>query len=672
MRIDHIASLDFETGSFVDLRKAGVARYAEDRTTRMICASAFVPGAGTMDADYLNPGGLLALADWIRSGKFVSAWNAVFELYIWNTVLPRQFPTVPWPKLEVSQLVDTMVVAAYWGLPLKLETAAEALPHLGIAKDMTGHRLMMQMNKPRDRKAGTWWHEDDPAKLDRLKVYCAGDVKTERAILADLPSPKGFKWGLPEKERDVWEMDMAVFQRGVVLDRDLVQEMHGIADAEQHRLHAKMNKITDWAVKKTTNAAALIKWVNEEMTRDNPKHKDVKSLAKDKLADMLERDDLPPQVRAALEVRQEAAKSSVAKLNAMENCVCQDGRMHGLTQYYGAFRSGRWAGRGPQVQNFPRSSVKDQEGLVRYILSCDGDPDGFDLFFGVTPLTGLSSALRGCLTVPKGKKFGAIDYSQIEARVTPWLAGFQKKLNLFRQGKDLYRVAAADMFGGRPEDVSGDDRQLGKVSELALAFGGGVGAFQSMAKVYGVKIADDEADRIKVQWREANEPIVEYWRKLEKAARDAIRHPGTKFWAGDHTCFVVWKNMLLLGLPSGRFLTFREPELHDPVEEWMGAEITYMDLDQYTRQWKRVKTYGGQLCNNATQGTARDVMAEALLRTHEAGHAVLASVHDEALYEMTGADEFADIERLFSKAPTWAVGLPIGADGYVSDRFRKG
>lgn len=668
MDISDIASLDFETGSHVDLRKTGAARYAEDSTTRMICLAGYVPKVGGVRTTYAT-GQMEALKEWVSAGGMLSAWNAVFEYYIWNTVLPRQFPNQTFPKLRIEQLVDTMVVAAYWGLPLKLDTAAQALPHLGVQKDAEGHRLMMQMNKPRDRKADTWWHETDPAKLRRLMDYCRQDVRVERSILADLPSPSGFLWGLLEHEREVWEMDTHLFTRGVVLDKPLVDQMQHVAGHEILRLHAEMNRITHGTVPKTTNASKLIDWFNI-MQGEN-----IKSLAKDKLADILERDDLLPDVRDALEIRQEAAKSSVAKLNAMEACVCADGRMKGLTQYYGAFRSGRDAGRLIQVQNYPRSAVKDQSGLVDYILS-GGDPDGFDLFFGVTPMTGLSSALRGCITVPTGRKLGAIDFSQIEARVTPWLAGAEWKLDLFRAGKDLYKVAANKMFGTPVDQVDGDERQLGKVSELALAFGGGVGAFQSMAANYGVKIPDEQADDIKVAWRDANPEIVKFWYELEGAAKSAIKMPGHSFRAGEHIDMIVWQGMLLMRLPSGRAITYREPELHhpeDPEDAWKGEQITYMDLDQYTRQWERVHTYGGALCNNATQGTARDVLKAANLRCYNGGHILLTSIHDETLFELFGRElEFAKIEEEFSRVPKWAKGLPISADGYVGDRFKKG
>lgn len=326
------------------------------------------------------------------------------------------------------------------------------------------------------------------------------------------------------------------------------------------------------------------------------------------------------------------------------------------------------SGRGPQVQNYPRSAVKDQDALVSYILG-GGDAGGFKVFFGVDPLTALASALRGCLTVPKGKVFGALDFSQIEARVLPWLAYDDVLLDVFRSGKDIYVVAASDIYLIREEDVDGDKRQVGKVSVLALGFGGGVGAFQTMAKNYGLVIPDEQAEEIKVAWRLANKKIVAFWYDLERAAIAAINSPGAFRMAG-RCSFRMERNDLLMGLPSRRDIVYRDAELG--VGTFGNECVTYMGVDQYTNQWKRLDTYGGKLAENATQACARDVMASAMLRLHRAGVPLIGSVHDEVLMELDDVGDFARAKAIFETVPAWAAGLPIAADGYVGQRFRKG
>ena len=328
------------------------------------------------------------------------------------------------------------------------------------------------------------------------------------------------------------------------------------------------------------------------------------------------------------------------------------------------------SGRGPQVQNYPRSEVYDQEGLVDYILG-DGDPEGMEIFFGVDCLTGLASALRGCLTVLKGSVFAAVDFSQIEARVLPWLAGDRDLLDVFLSGRDIYRVAAARIFGVPEASVTGDQRSIGKVSILALGYQGGAGAFQSMAKNYGLVLPEAEADPIKSDWREGNPLIVRLWYAVEGAALKAVKHPGQSFFAGKCE-FRMRGRHLIVKLPSNRELVYREVQLDTGT---FGNEaVSYMGVDQYTRAWVRIITYGGKLVENITQAVARDVMASGMLRLCRAGYTVLGSVHDELLLELDPAkgETLGKVLTLFRENPKWALDLPIDAGGYEGARFRKG
>lgn len=675
---DNSLSIDFETCSTVDLRKVGARAYAEHPDTRLICVAFNKPWESTPEkrrevecVDLCSgpmPG---PVRDWVCAGNPVRAWNALFEFWVWGWKVPYVSA-----RLHPEQLHDTMAQAAYWGLPLSLDMAGEALPQLGVRKDKEGSALMKRMARPRKVHAdGTteWWHETDPEKLTRLKEYCAQDVRTEMAIGDYLPP-------LPDKERRVWLMDLRAQNRGVPFDWRLAGVMSGMARIEKSRLDGEMSALTGGAVPSCQASTKLLAWV-----RGFSGFSGVDSLAKDRLPALIERASRDPgyaTLRRALELRREAAKNSVAKLDAMRCYATRAGRMHGLTQYYGAFRTGRWAGRGPQVQNFPRGSVKDTDTLVDFLRD-GGVPlrekiDGVPLLFGVSVMEALSSALRGCLWVPEADgSFASVDFSQIEARVLAWLAGQEEILRAYRDGEDLYVVQAAAMFGVPKGRVTKDQRQLGKVAVLALGYQGGVGAFQTMARTYGLSnIPDHEADEIKVAWRETNPRIVGFWYDCERAAKRAVENPGQRFEvAGGLVSFAVWpsRDVLLCRLPSERMLVYRSPRL-DPDPDRDGRwELTYEGVDQYTRKWCRIGTYGGKLVENIVQAVARDLMAEALLRVEDEapGAWVLGSVHDEGLFQLARESAFGEIERIMKTPPAWAQGLPLDASGYVGRRFKK-
>jgi DNA polymerase len=554
-----------------------------------------------------------------------------------------------------------MAEAAYNGLPLSLDLCAKALPELGIVKDKPGHALMMRMSRPRmwgkTPDLDTWWHLDEPSRFDTLCAYCAQDVRVERAISTKLKP-------LPPRERKIWELDAEINIRGMLLDVDLALKIRTLAHDVTEILDQDMRRLTGGEVSSTRSIARLLMFVQKY----DPS---VSSLGKDVLDRLIEDfeanlDFVPAQ---ALRLRQEAAKSSVAKVNSMlAYANVADDRMRGLYQYYAAFRTGRDGGRGPQIQNYPRGQVKDQAALVSYIKN-GGDIHGFEMFFGVDAMTALSSALRGCVTVPNGRHFCSYDFSQIEARVTPWLAGDWKKLDVFKSGKDVYVVAAAGIYKVPEGAVDKDQRQIGKVSELALGFGGGVGAFQSMAKLYGLEMSDDDADEIKVEWRKVNTGTVRLWYQLDDAALDAVRTPGKSFQVG-FLFFEMREGHLYLRLPSGRELCYRNARIG--VGKFGNDCVEYDGIDPYTKQWGRVQSYGGKWCENATQAVARDVMKAAELRLAKLdGVWLLGPIHDELLMELDDPSRVVAVSREMHRVPPWCPGLPIDAAGYVSDRFKK-
>jgi DNA polymerase len=393
------------------------------------------------------------------------------------------------------------------------------------------------------------------------------------------------------------------------------------------------------------------------------------------LADLQSRADLPEMVRKVLAVRAEAAKSSTAKLRAYRDYAGSDGRLRDNLLYLGASRTGRFSGKGAQVQNLPRGVIKDVERAVAAILS--GDPNRI-AGLPHPPLDVVSSCLRACLTAGPGKRLIAADFSNIEGRVLAWLAGEERTLQAFRDfdagtGPDVYKTTAAGIYEVSVADVTSDQRTIGKVATLALGYGGGHGAFQTMAKAYGLEIEDARADDIKIGWRKANPRIVQLWSRCARAAVLAVQHPGTEIKAG-RISYLCDAGVLWCRLPSGRTLVYRTPHFHETIRPWGEAapSLCFWGADTYTTKWSRIALYGGLLVENVTQACARDLLVEAMLRTEAAGYHIVLSVHDEIVAEV--AEEFGSLEEfeaLMSAAPPWAEGCPIAADGWVGVRFKK-
>ncbi|MFQ0815741.1 hypothetical protein AVM02_07465 [Brucella anthropi] len=632
--------IDFETRSTADLKKTGAWRYAEDPSTGVFCmAWAF----NNEPTDIWIEGQPLPdrIRQHVKVGGEVHAWNAMFELAIWTRICAPRFG---WPKLFISQMRDTMAAAAYWGLPLSLDMAAQA-SGARVQKDSAGHKLMQKLCKP--RQGGTWWHEDDPSLLPGLYRYCENDVDTERAIAATIPD-------LPDAEQRVWEADMTINMRGVMLDMRLVNKLKAFTDWEKTELDKRMNQLTNGRATACTQTARILAFVQE----NNPH---VTSLTKEAVEEALS-GTLTPVAREVLELRQASAKSSTSKLNAMLTCVCADGRVRGLLQYYGANRTGRWAGRLVQVQNLPRPTTKRVSEIIDMVLA-DATPDEVGLF--INPLDAVASIIRGCFAAAPGKKFFQQDLSQIEARVVAWLSGQDDILDVFARGEDVYVYTAQKM--------GSNDRQLGKVLVLACGFGMGWSKFQDTARTYRLYLSADEALDAVTVWRQNNPAIVSYWKTAQEACVWAIRNPGRKMAIGPKGRQIVvgvsdvgrTRGHLLVQLPSGRYLVYRNARLEQGK---YGPEITYMGVNQYSRKWERLRTYGGKLVENWTQAVARDVQAEATVNIEAQIPGLVMSVHDELINENEDASGMAAI---MNTPPVWAGGLPVTSDGWVGDRYRK-
>lgn len=651
-----VLHLDFETFSACELKERGLHNYATDATTGVHCmAYAFDDGPVELWAPG-HSNTTRPVLDHVRAGGLVYAHNAPFELAIWNNVM---VPRYGWPPLKPEQVRCTMAMCYAMSLPGALANAA---PALGIEqrKDQAGARVMMQLAKPKADGA-FWTRADDPAKFEQLYAYCRQDVEVERAIHHRLME-------LSDYEQRLWQLDYAINERGVQVDIESIDKAIALVQSEQKRLNADMLRVTGGVVGSCTEVQLLVKWIRSQGV-------EIKGLAKADVLDQLA-GELPDNVRAALHLRKEAAKSSTAKLIAMENRASADGRVRGIHQYHGA-STGRWAGRGIQTQNFPRPRGGMKPEHIDDIVVHLNDRDYVDVMYGPV-LDAMADSLRGMLTAPRGKELIAVDFSAIEARVLAWLAGEDAVLDIFRTHGKIYEHAAAGIYHIPMGEVNKDQRQIGKVSVLALGYGGGVGAFQSMARNYGVKVPDHEADEIKKAWRATNPNIVRYWYALEDAAKAAITLGG-KHSAGApvrECTFVKRGSFLWCKLPSGRVLCYPYPRIAERETPWgeMKEGVHFMSVNGVTNKWEESSTYGGSLAENVTQAVARDLLVHSMFTLEAAGYKIVMHVHDECVVEISTKednDTLERVEKLMAQTPTWAAGLPVSAEGWRAKRYRK-
>lgn len=655
---------DFETYSRVDLKSAGLHNYAVDPSTGIHCLSW---GSDPFEIKTWMEGDPFPeeLREHIASGGVITAWNAAFEAYLWNLCAVRKYG---WPKLPIEQVQCSMAMAYAMSLPGALEKAAAALG-LAQQKDMKGSRVMLQLAQP--KADGTFWtREEAPEKFEQLVLYNQQDVRTELAARERLME-------LSDYEKRIWKLDFDINAKGVQVDLAAVNAAIRLVESEKARLDAEMLRVTGGEVGKCTEVQLLVKWIRAQGV-------EIKGAAKADVLDALA-GDLPEQVRSALHLRREAAKSSTAKLIAMRDAASADGRVRGTKQYHGA-NTGRWAGRRVQTDNYPRGfllphEVEDAIEAMKRLPTADA-AKYLSMMYGPV-LDVLSSCLRGMLVPSDGNDFGQADFSNIEGRVLAWLAGEEWKLQAFREfdagtGPDIYNLTYAESFEVPVESVTKDQRQIGKVEELAFGFGGGVGAGQSMARIYNVKVDDATMDKWKVLWRNKHPKIVGYWHDLESAAINAVQL-GCVCKAGAPGRQVAFKkdgSFLWCRLPSGRVLCYPYPTVRDVEVPWGGTKpaLFYWRVNGATNKWEETNTYGGSLAENCTQAVARDLLADAIVRLEQNGHSVVKHVHDEVVVEVPAdapADTVEKIETLISQTPAWAKGLPVSAEGWRGRRYRK-
>jgi len=646
-----VLSIDLETYSDIDLPNCGVYRYVEGDFHILLFAYAF-DDEETKCIDMACGEQLPAeVMDALQDDNIIkSAWNAQFE----RTCLSQYLGI----RLSPDSWQCTMVWAASLSLPLKLATAAQALKS-AQQKDAVGERLIRYFSlpcKPTKANGGRTRNlpEHAPEDWKLFKSYCIQDVETERDIRRRLE-----KFPLLPQEWDFYHMDQRINDRGILIDKALVQQAIICNMAMSEEMTKRAYALT--GLENPNSVSQLKGWLEERgIEVDSLGKKNVASLITD-----LDKHSADGEALDMMKLRLQMAKSSVKKYQAAERYICQDGRAHGLFQFSGANRTQRWAGRGIQLQNLPQNHIvtlDEARELVK--LGCF---DMIEVLYGNTPDI-LSQLIRTMLIPKDGCEFIVADFSAIEARVLAWLAGEQWRLDAFTEGKDIYCASASQMFGVPvvKHGINGELRQKGKVAELACGYGGGAGALISMGAL-DMGLKEDELPDIISSWRDANPEIVKFWYAVEKAAIETVK---------DHTDRTVGRigfqfsaNTLWIVLPSGRRLAYIKPKLQP--NRFGRMALTFEGLGA-NNKWTRGETYSGKLTENITQATARDLLAEAMRRMELAGLGIVGHVHDEVILEVPkGQYTVDDVCDIMNRNPAWADGLPLSSAGYTGNYYFK-
>ena len=655
-------SIDIETYSDSDIKKSGLFKYAQSEAFEVLLFAYSVDFGEVQIVDLAQgeiiPGEIVkALND---NTVIKHAYNAAFEWYCLNQA---------GYKTDIKGWQCTMFHGLYMGYPAGLGIIGEVL---GLSsdkqKDKMGQALIKYFSlpcKPSRANGGRTRNlpHHDREKWDLFKNYCRQDVVTEMAVFAQL-----YSFPVPEREQKLWRMDVELNARGVRIDMDLVDKVLKINEETTQALMEDAVRLTNLA--NPNSPTQLMSWMGGHLVA-------VDNLTKATVAELLEGDRLSDEVRAVLEIRQELAKTSIKKYNAMANCVGEGDRARGLLQVYGANRTGRWAGRLVQVQNLPRNYIKTLD-LARN-LAKQGNGQGLALLYGSVSDT-LSQLIRTAFIPSDGRKFIVADFSAIEARVIAWLAGEQWVMDVFATHGKIYEATASQMFGvpierikkGNPEY---DLRQKGKVATLALGYQGGTGALVAMGAIK-MGLSEDELPEIVSRWRGANKRIVDLWQKVNNAAL-SVMADGRPVGVGRGVVIKrigsleTKREFLAVELPSGRALHYANPFLSN--NKFDRSALHYYDMMQTTHKWSISSTYGGKLVENIVQAIARDCLAETLLRLDERykDNPVIMHVHDEVILDANQDVSVEEICAVMGEPIPWAPGLLLKAEGFECEYYRK-
>ncbi|QTE74014.1 DNA polymerase [Clostridiales bacterium FE2010] len=649
----HNLSIDIETYSSENLARSGVYRYAEAPDFRVLLFGWSMDDEPVQVID-LEHGEELPeeILEALMDDSVVKwAFNAAFERVCLSRFL-RDRGRLPEGKfLSPGSWHCTMIWCAYLGMPLSLAGAGAVLgldkQKLTEGKDLIRRFCMPGGNEFRlhaARVEGDDWM--------RFIEYNRRDVETEQGIQGRLaPYP------IPEEVWEQYALDQEINDRGIRTDLALVMNAIVLDEEARITLEEKLRKLT--GLNNPNSVSQLKGWLAENGT-------EAPSLGKRQIIEMLSGADR--NTKEVLHLRQQLAKSSVRKYQAMAETVCMDGRIRGMFQFYGAVRSGRWAGRGVQLQNLPQNHLADLAGARELVLR--KDREGMEVLYGSVPDV-LSELIRTAFIPEEGKKFIVADFSAIEARVIAWLAGETWRMEVFSGGGDIYCASASRMFRVPVEKngVNGHLRQKGKIAELALGYGGSVGALRAMGALE-MGLTEEELQELVNAWRKANPKICRLWQEVDQAVKTVIRNRTTI--RAMNMTFSYRSGILLITLPSGRTLSYIQPRLER--NRYGGESISYMGLNT-AKKWERIDSYGPKFVENIVQGIARDLLCEAMFRINsefriknsglkERKYAIVAHVHDEVIIEADPEDTVEEVCRLMGECPPWAEGLLLRADGY--------
>lgn len=700
----HHLSVDIETYSDVDIKKAGLYKYAQSPAFDILLIAWAVDDGPVRIADLtIDPGAEGSSREYQNLMDFFHAfydpdtvrhaYNAAFEHYCLNAWLRRQGRAT----LQPGDWKCTMAHGQYCGYTAGLAATGEAMdlpqdkkkPGIGAALI----RKFCVPQKPNKAHPKPWRVRpvDEPEKWELFKTYCRQDVETEREIERRLS-----KWPMPAREQLLWELTTEANITGVGVDMELATSAIAIGEKEQENLIAEARALSGLDNPKSTQQ--LLKWLNEEIDDE------VTDLRKTTVAELLKAGVDSDKATRMLEIRQLISKTSTKKYDALVAAACADGRVRGMLAYYGANRTGRWAGRIVQPQNLPQNHLDGLDDARAFVK--DLDLAMVRLCWGSVPDT-LSQLIRTALVPSKGKRYAVADYSAIEARVVAWLAGETWVLDAFRAGKDIYCATASQMFGVPVEKhgVNGELRQRGKVATLALGYGGGEGALVNMGALR-MGIPEEDLPEIKDKWRRANPAICALWRRVENAAVNTVKtgkaskvtiktrdpdrarenerrmgaEPGSFSPYFDPVAEIIFRleedvptnqKFLTIQLPTRRKLFYAHPFLA-PAKNFPDREsLHYYGMNQTTRKWAVTDTWGGKLVENITQAVARDCLAETLLALRRKGMTAVFHVHDEVIVEVEDDSRLEDILAVMATTPDWAPGLPLKGAGFLCDYYQK-
>ena len=655
-------SIDLETYSDVNITKCGAYKYAESDEFEILLFGVSVDGGPVVVYDLACgnsiPDEILAAL----SDENVTKWafNASFERVCLSNWLkkhrPEYFTGYSIPEDPAGQYLDpaswkcSMIWSAYMGLPLSLEGVGAVLKlqdqKLKEGKDLI--RYFCTPCKPTKANGGRTRNlpKHDPEKWELFKKYNQRDVEVEMAIQKRLS-----KYPVPEFIWDEYHLDQEINDRGIMLDMDVVENAIAFDEKSKSALMLQMQNLT--GIDNPNSVAQMKEWLSDNgIEAESLGKKDVKNMIPETNGD----------IKEALTLRLQLAKSSVKKYQAMQNAVCKDGRAHGMFQFYGANRSGRWAGRLIQLQNLPQNHMNDlaeARAIVRI-----GDYDTLQLLYDDIPDT-LSQLIRTAFIARDGYKFIVSDFSAIEARVLAYLAGETWRSKVFAEGKDIYCASASQMFGVPVEKhgINGHLRQKGKIAELALGYGGSVGALKSMGALE-MGLSEEELQPLVNSWRSSNPMITAFWWDIDRAVKTTITQRiqtevrGIKFF--------YQSGMLFIKLPSGRLLSYVKPRIGE--NQFGGESVTYEGVGS-TKKWERIESYGPKFVENIVQAVSRDILCNAMKTLRHCF--IVGHVHDELIIECDPRVDFKTVCEQMGRSPEWMPDILLRADGYETQFYKK-